>query len=78
MEAVKPKAVSHHITASAHQGGNFTAEKLPTITLKKIILLLDFEYPKDSAVAIDKHTWQRRTDSKRYSSRHVGNILSLQ
>ena len=30
-------AVSRHITASAHQNGNFTAGKLATITLKKPI-----------------------------------------
>ena len=33
-EAVKPKyGGNRHITVSAHQGGNFTAVKLPTITL---------------------------------------------
>ena len=32
-EAVKPKYGYRHITASAHQGGNFTAGNLPTITL---------------------------------------------
>ena len=29
--------VNRHVTASAHQGGNFMAGKLPTTTLKKII-----------------------------------------
>ena len=29
-------AVNRHVTASAHQGGNFTAGKLPTITLKDL------------------------------------------
>ena len=29
-------AVNCHITASTHQGGNFTAGKLPTTTMKTI------------------------------------------
>ena len=28
-------AVNRHITGTAHQGGNFTAGKIPTTTLKK-------------------------------------------